>query len=170
MEVTLCSARRVFLQLYYNRSLVWAVNTTAETDTRCRVDVVTAANASYVNFNRTYYWKDKKTVNPLEGALVVLSMLSQESWKSEGMLLHGHDPAIFWEEELLSVDDSKVCGVFYVRPRFGRPWYELRVLNSTVQNIPEQCLNLIKKRFIYGQHWKSLYNSACQNIIQDNRH
>ncbi|XP_070377437.1 uncharacterized protein [Dermacentor albipictus] len=98
--------------LYSNRSLVWAVNTTAETSTTCRVDVVTAANPSNVNFNRTYYWKDKKTVNPLEGTLVVLSMLSHESWKSEGMLLHGHDATIFWEEELLSVDDTIVCGVF----------------------------------------------------------
>ncbi|XP_075554832.1 uncharacterized protein LOC142587586 isoform X2 [Dermacentor variabilis] len=109
--------KNIFLQLYYNRSLVWAVNTTAETNTACRVDVVTAANASYVNFNRTYYWEDKKIVKPLEGTLVVLSMFSDKSWK--WMLLHGHDATISWEEELISVDDSKVCGAFYVRPQFG---------------------------------------------------
>ncbi|XP_075554809.1 uncharacterized protein LOC142587580 [Dermacentor variabilis] len=151
--------------LYYNGSLVWAVNTTEETNTKCRVDVVTAANATYVNFNRMYYLEKNITVTPLEGNLV-----------PQNMLVHGHGTMITSEEQLISVDDYNKCGVFFVKLPFGpsvhsgskqssRPWYELRVLNSTVENIPEQCLNLMKKGVLGQNTWKSLYNSTCQQII-----
>ncbi|XP_054928612.1 uncharacterized protein [Dermacentor andersoni] len=151
--------------LYYNGSLVWAVNTTEETNTTCRVDVVTAAKATYVKFNRTYYLEENKTVTPSEGNFVLHTLL-----------VHGHGTMITSEERLISVNDYNTCGVFFVKKPFGLhsgseqssgPWYELRVLNSTVEDIPAQCLNLITR--VPGRpQWKSLYNSTCQNIVKNN--
>nr|XP_050037247.1 uncharacterized protein LOC126534056 [Dermacentor andersoni] len=157
-------------KVYHNESLVWTVNTTAQTQIRCRVDVVTAANATYVTFNRTYYWQNNKTVNPLEGNLVHLNIFADKSGKLDGMLLHGHGAMISSREQLRYVDNNNTCGVFSVQLQSGRPWYELRALNSTVESIPQQCLDLIKKVVLRGQKWKSLYNSTCQNIIKNENH
>ncbi|XP_075554833.1 uncharacterized protein LOC142587587 [Dermacentor variabilis] len=157
-------------KLYCNRSLVWTVNTTAQTQSSCRVDVVMAANATYVTFNRTYYWQNNKTVNPLEGKLVRLNMFGDERGKLDGMLLHGPGAMISYREQLRYLDETKTCGVFSVQLQSGRPWYELRGLNSTVESIPQKCLNLINKVVLRGQKWKSLYNSTCQNIIKNKEH
>nr|XP_054928622.1 uncharacterized protein LOC126534930 isoform X3 [Dermacentor andersoni] len=137
---------------------IWTYNSTLGVSFRCKVDVMSVCTENVIQFNRTHYINHRKQTRALKGLF--------RPDRKDQMFVRMLGGWTITAEQLVYVNENNSCAVLELWLPFPgtRPWYDLRIKNSSVVEGPsEDCSLYFNKTAGAG---KPLYSSDCQAILQ----
>ncbi|XP_037500890.1 uncharacterized protein LOC119374778 [Rhipicephalus sanguineus] len=143
---------------------IWSVKSSTNHSFWCRVDTTANITGNTIYFNRSFIEGGKKWVHlPYKGDV------QDNATDTMYVGLQG-GPGVTTTEQLLFATQNYSCGVFQVtivegvaETSFPPQWFDLRVRNNSLSEIPKDCENKFKE-FSHNSTIYQGYNDTCQVI------